>query len=72
MDFSIPPDYLAQAEKCMEWANRATDAETELHWLNMAQAYLALAGALEKEAPHPVWGDASLLDFHYSISPTRH
>jgi hypothetical protein len=72
MNFHTPPDYLAQAEKCMEWAERASDRETELHWLSMAQAYLALAAALEKEVPHPVWGDASLLEFNRSISPTRH
>ena len=72
MDFNVPPDYHAQAAKCMEWAERATDAETGLHWLFMAQAYLALAGALAKDVPHPGWGDASLLEFHHSISPTRH
>jgi hypothetical protein len=71
MDFSNPPDYQAQAEKCMEWAERAADAETELHWLSMAQAYLALAGALEKGVPEPIWGDASLLEYH-NVSPTRH
>ena len=72
MDFSTPPNYLAQAEKCMEWANRATDAETELHWLNMAQAYLALAEVLEMKTPHSSWEDASLLEFNHPISPTRH
>ena len=72
MDFSIRPNYNAQAEKCLEWAERAADAETELHWRYMAHAYLALAGALEREVPHPVWGDASLLEFNRSFSPTRH
>ena len=72
MDFNTPPDYQAQAEKCMEWAARAADAKTELHWLSMAQAYLALAGALETEISHPEWGDASLLEFDHSISQTRH
>ena len=72
MDFSTPPDYHAKAEKCLEWAERATDAETELHWLSMAEAYLALAGASDKRVPHTVWGDASLLDFNNSVSPTRH
>jgi hypothetical protein len=72
MDFNTLPDYLAQAEKCMEWANRATDAETELHWLNMAQAYLSLASAVEKDEHDPLWGDASLLGFDHPISPTRH
>jgi hypothetical protein len=72
MVFSTPPDYRAQAEKCMEWANRATDAETELHWLNMAQAYLSLASAVEKDEAHPVWDDASLLEFNRSVSQTRH
>lgn len=72
MNFNTPPDYLAQAEKCMEWAQRAIDAETELHWLNMAQAYLSFAVAFEKENLHPVWGDASLLEFDREASPTRH
>jgi hypothetical protein len=72
MDFSTPPDYHAQAEKCMEWAERATDREAELHWLSMAQAYLTLAGALEKGNPKDVWGDASLLAMESGISPTRH
>ena len=49
MDFNNTPDYRAQAEKCMEWADRASDAETELHWLYMAQAYLSLAAAVEKD-----------------------
>ena len=71
MDFSTPADYHAQAEKCLEWAERATDAETELHWLYMAQAYRSLAAALERE-PQPLWGDASLLEFSDSVSPTRH
>ena len=70
MDFSTPPDYHAQAEKCMEWAERANDPETELHWLSMTQAYLALAGALEKEEPTDVWGGALHLD--NSVAPTRH
>lgn len=72
MNFNTTPDYRAQAEKCMEWAERATDAETELHWLYMAQAYLALARGVNKEVPHPVWGDASLLEFYDSNSQTRH
>lgn len=52
MNFSTPPDYRAQAEKCMEWAERSNDRETELHWLSMAQAYLALAGALVSQTRH--------------------
>lgn len=72
MGFSTAPNYQAQAEKCIEWAERATDAETELHWRYMAQAYLALAGAQAEELAHPVWGDASLLEFNRSVSPTRH
>ena len=71
MDFSTPPDYQAQAQKCLEWAERATDSKTELHWLSMAIAYRALAGALEKEHPGD-WGDASLLAMDQSVSPTRH
>jgi len=50
MDFSTPPDYRAQAEKCMEWAERA-NRETESHWLSMAQASVALAGSLETGDP---------------------
>ena len=72
MDFSTPPDYHAQAEKCMEWAERATDRETELHWLSMAQAYLALAGALENEDPKDVWGGALHGATDHSVAPTRH
>ncbi len=72
MDFSTPPDYQAQAEKCIEWAERATDAETELHWRYMAQAFFAFAGAEQREARHPVWGDAALLEFNPSVSLTRH
>lgn len=72
MDFNTNPDYRAQAEKCMEWAERATDAELELHWLYMAQAYRSLAAASPKEEPHPVWGDASLLEFNRGDSLTRH
>ena len=71
MNFT-PPDYRAQAEKCLEWAERATDAETELHWLYMAQAYRSLAASFQKEEREPVWGDASLLEFVHSVSPTRH
>jgi hypothetical protein len=72
MNFNTTPDYHAQAAKCMEWAERATDREAELHWLSMAQAYLALAGALENENLNDVWGDASLLDMDNGVSPTRH
>jgi hypothetical protein len=72
MDFSTPPDYHAQAEKCMEWAERANDRETELHWLSMAQAYLALAEALNKEDPEDVWGGALHGGLENSFSPTRH
>lgn len=56
MNFNTTPDYRVQAEKCMEWAERATDAETELHWLRMAQAYRGLAAAFEKKEPEDVWG----------------
>ena len=72
MNFNTTPDYHYQAEKCMEWAERATDAETELHWLSMAQAYLALAGALEKEDPEDVWGGALHGALESSNSLTRH
>lgn len=72
MDFSTPPDYHAQAEKCMEWAERAKDRETELHWLSMAQAYLALAGALEKEDPIDVWVGRAHSSFNHNPSTTRH
>ena len=72
MQFSSSLDYQAQAEKCIEWAERATDAETELHWLYLAQAYRSLAAAVEKEETAPVWGDASLLEFDRSAVPTRH
>ena len=71
MDFNTPPDYHAQAQKCMEWAERATDAETELHWLNMAQAYLSIAATFEKEPQeawgaglHTNWGDNKFLTRH--------
>jgi hypothetical protein len=72
MNFNTTPDYHAQAQKCLEWAERATDREAELHWLSMAQTYLALAGALETAHPQDVWGDASLLAMDNRISPTRH
>ena len=68
MDFDTPPDYHAQAEKCMEWAERAKDSEAELHWLSMAQAYRSLAEALETENPEDVWGGP----VHHELSPTRH
>ena len=70
MNFNTTPDYHAQAEKCMEGAERATDAETELHWLHMAKAYQSLAAALEKEPDdvggglHTDWGDNNLLTRH--------
>ena len=72
MNFNTTPDYRAQAEKCMEWAECATDAETELHWLYMAEAYRALAGAQETEKSQEPWGDASLLAGDYGISLTKH
>ena len=72
MDFSTPPDYHAQAEKCMEWAERATDRESELHWLSMAQAYHALAVALENDDPNEVWGGALHDVWDNSLSATRH
>ena len=72
MDFPTPPDYHAQAEKCMDWAERANDRQSELHWLSMAQAYLVLAGALENGNPKDDWGDASLLAMNSGTSPTRH
>ena len=72
MEFNTTPNYGAQAEKCLEWAERATDAETELHWLYLAQAYRSLAAALGKEEAHTVWGDASLLEFNGSDLSTRH
>jgi hypothetical protein len=72
MDFSAPPDYLAQAEKCMEWAERANDRETELHWLSMAQAYFALAEALVKEDPQDVWGGHLPPGFDHNAMTTRH
>lgn len=68
MNFNTTPDYRSQAEKCIEWAERATDAETELY---MAQAYRSFAAA-QLEDPHPVWGDASLLEFNRGDSLTRH
>ena len=71
MDFSTPPDYRAQAEECKEWAERATDAETELHWLHMAQAYLSLAAAFEKE-PQDVWGGGLHTDWGDNNLLTRH
>lgn len=71
MDFSTPSDYQAQAEKCMEWAERATDAETELHWLHMAQAYRSLAAALKKE-PQDVWGGGLHTDWGDNNLLTRH
>ena len=72
MNSNTTLDYHAQAEKCLEWADRATNAETELHWRYMAQAYLALAEAPEMDIPHSSWGDASLLEFTHPISQTRH
>ena len=72
MNFNTTRDYRAQAEKCMECAERAGDAETELHWLYMAQAYLSLAAAFEHDEPHVEWGDASLLEFESGVSQTRH
>jgi hypothetical protein len=72
MDFHTPPDYHAQAEKCMECAERATDRETELHWLSMAQAYLALAGALENENPEDVWSGPPHPSLSQTVSATRH
>ena len=71
MDFSTPPDYHPQAEKCMEWAELSNDRESELHWLSMAQAYLSLAEAVEKENPVDVWGGA-LNDPLSRTNVTRH
>ena len=72
MDFNNTPDYRAQAEKCMEWADRASDAETELHWLYMAQAYLSLAAAFEKDEPADVWGGGLHTDWGDNNLLTRH
>lgn len=72
MNFNTTPDYHAQAEKCLEWAERSTDAETELHWLHMAQAYLSLAAAFEKEEPEDVWGGALHPHMSHGNSVTKH
>jgi hypothetical protein len=71
MNFNTSPDYQAQAEKCVEWAERATDRETELHWLSMARAYCSLAAAFEQKEPDDVWGGA-LPDMSHVNSITRH
>ena len=56
----------------MEWAERATDAETELHWLHMAQACLSLAVAVESDEPHDVWRGALHTDMTHEDALTRH
>ena len=56
----------------MEWAERASDAETELHWLHMAQAYISLAAALEKDEPEEVWGGALHTDWGDNNLLTKH
>jgi len=72
MDFNARPNYRAQAEKCVELAERAKDRETELHWFSMAQACLVLADAWEMEAHKDVLARSLCSSFDHNSSPTRH
>lgn len=56
MDFSTQPDYRAQAEKCLAYSERSKDGGTKLHWLAMAQAYFAIADAVETNTPRDTFG----------------
>jgi hypothetical protein len=72
MDYPTAVDYQAQADKCMEFAERAKDGETELYWLTKAQECLALAEALAKDDPKDVWGGPLCFAINQSVLPTRH
>jgi hypothetical protein len=71
MDFNTPPDYRAQAEKCLELSERAKDGETKFHWLAMAQACFVLADALKMDRSTYVWGLPLPHSLH-QLPPTRH
>ena len=72
MDFNAPPNYRAQAEKCIELAERAKDRETELHWFSMAQACFVLADEWEREAHKDVLARSLWSSFNHNPPPTRH
>ena len=71
MEYPTSPNYQAQADQCMEFAERAKDSESELYWLSKAKECLALAEAL-KEDPEDVWGGPLCFAINHSVLPTRH
>jgi hypothetical protein len=50
MDFRKRPDYRAQAEQCIEFAEEADDRSAKLHWLCLAEAWLLLSEGFTRKS----------------------
>jgi hypothetical protein len=70
MDFRKRPDYCAQAERCLEFAEETDDSSSKLHWLCQAEAWLLLAEGLTIKSIKGGLGIA--LDFPSLQAATRH
>lgn len=64
MDFRKRPDYRAQAEQCLAFAEEADDRSSKLHWLCLAEGWLLLSERLTRKSIK-----GNLFDFP-SLPPT--